>query len=185
MISKGQYNKATNLSMELIDLCQDGLNYYQTYDWIFLKTIVSLGYLGWILYSTLFILKTYVYVSLKIESNPSIILNSIGLCAVIGTAILLLLKKAPITYYLYASFPIFFWIQSLKEKEFVSLIICKKIKRPGSALSHCILYLIGLELLVFIFFISRSVLISIERYCLPGYRFLACSGLSPCQRLSV
>jgi hypothetical protein len=34
--------------------------FFFSYDWRFLRSIVSIGYVGWIAYSLLFIIKTYV-----------------------------------------------------------------------------------------------------------------------------
>lgn len=41
----------------MVDLCYCFCHH--SYDWLFLRTIVSLGYLGWIFYSSLFVAKTY------------------------------------------------------------------------------------------------------------------------------
>jgi GPI ethanolamine phosphate transferase 1 len=55
----------------MVTLSNAGLNYYQTYDWLFLRTIVSLGYMGWIVYSSLFILQTYVFTKIKVSHTSS------------------------------------------------------------------------------------------------------------------
>lgn len=58
-ISKGDYLAAERASVDLVQITLDGLRYYQTYDWLFLRSIISTGYLGWIVYSSIFIIQKY------------------------------------------------------------------------------------------------------------------------------
>jgi phosphatidylinositol glycan class N len=51
LISNGAYEDSITLSHELLAVGLAGLRYLQTYDWLFLRTIVSFGYLGWIAYA--------------------------------------------------------------------------------------------------------------------------------------
>ncbi|OMH81934.1 GPI ethanolamine phosphate transferase 1 [Zancudomyces culisetae] len=55
-----EYKEAISLSEEVIQLGLDGLSYYQKYDWILLKTVITLGYLGWMAFSAIFIIENYV-----------------------------------------------------------------------------------------------------------------------------
>ena len=59
----------------MIDTCLQGLRYYQTYDWLFLRSIVSFGYIGWIVYSTLFILRAYIKIDSKfnLDTSPKVL----------------------------------------------------------------------------------------------------------------
>ncbi|KAH6578703.1 hypothetical protein BASA61_000168 [Batrachochytrium salamandrivorans] len=59
LIDNNKFEEAENTSTKLIQTCIDGLRYYQTYDWLFLRSIISFGYVGWIVYSTIFMLYTY------------------------------------------------------------------------------------------------------------------------------
>ncbi|KAJ3107774.1 Glycosyl phosphatidyl inositol anchor synthesis [Phlyctochytrium bullatum] len=59
LIGAGHIELAEAKSMQMVQLCIDGLRYYQTYDWLFLRSIISAGYAGWIAYSLLFMVKTY------------------------------------------------------------------------------------------------------------------------------
>ncbi|KAJ3219581.1 Glycosyl phosphatidyl inositol anchor synthesis [Clydaea vesicula] len=43
LIAKEFYKKAELKSVELVLTCLDGLRYYQTYDWLFLRSIISTG----------------------------------------------------------------------------------------------------------------------------------------------
>ena len=55
----GLYTKAITQSMQLAETAIEGLRYYQTYDWLFLRSIITAGYVGWIAYSLLFVIKSY------------------------------------------------------------------------------------------------------------------------------
>eukprot|EP00158_Paraphelidium_tribonemae_P006831 Partr_v1_DN27988_c2_g3_i3_m11368 putative phosphatidylinositol glycan anchor biosynthesis, class N len=59
-IAKSEWQSAQLKSLELIDICIKGLRYFQTYDWLFLRSVASLGYLGWILFSLVFVYCEYV-----------------------------------------------------------------------------------------------------------------------------
>lgn len=47
------------LSQSLRSLALKGLNYFQTYDWLMLMTVVTLGYTGWMIYLILHVLQSY------------------------------------------------------------------------------------------------------------------------------
>jgi phosphatidylinositol glycan class N len=155
MIDIERFNEATDKSVELIDMCQEGLNYYQTYhvnyysyDWFFLRTLVSFGYIGWIMFSTLFILKKYVYNAEKYPNKHPVWIDICAIIMVIGTVILMTLKRSPITYYLYAFFPIFFWSQTFKQVDVLRMAVRNNYMNFGYVLFTIIFYFIGLELLV-------------------------------------
>jgi hypothetical protein len=59
LINKHQYEEAIKLSQELITLSLSGLHYFQTYDWFFLMGTVTMGYLGWMVYILLYVIKNY------------------------------------------------------------------------------------------------------------------------------
>jgi GPI ethanolamine phosphate transferase 1 len=61
LIEEKDYETATAQCMDWIDRSLAGLRYFQTYDWLFLRSIVSAGYVGWILYSLSFVLDLYVF----------------------------------------------------------------------------------------------------------------------------
>ncbi|CAG8437209.1 923_t:CDS:10 [Scutellospora calospora] len=60
LIDIEKYAEAEALCKILISLCLEGLRYFQTYDWFMLRSIVTSGYIGWIIYSLKFTLKEYV-----------------------------------------------------------------------------------------------------------------------------
>jgi phosphatidylinositol glycan class N len=61
LIDAEEYETAEKLCLDLIDLSLQGLRYFQTYDWLFLRSIITLGYIGWCLFGLEFVIRTYVY----------------------------------------------------------------------------------------------------------------------------
>lgn len=158
-IANRSYEKASQDSAHLIALLIEGLRYFQTYDWLLLRTIISLGYLGWIVYSTLFIIKTY-SVGDQITKLPPVsgkfyFFVNIGFWALlIAFYALLHQKDSPLTYYFYGVFPLYFATAAVKEWSIVPGIL-ENLKFTGSNLktiAHISFYLISLEVLVISYF---------------------------------
>ncbi|KAJ3311978.1 Glycosyl phosphatidyl inositol anchor synthesis [Boothiomyces sp. JEL0838] len=156
-IERGEYEKAESLSSMLIDLSIEGLRYYQTYDWLLLRTIVSLGYLGWIAYSVLFIIHTY-YSSIStsqkeksLENHFQVQLGQLLIFA--GLSGMLFYKESPVSYYAYSIFPIYFWGEVLKQIGFVKTLLSGTFDRNRlQSYGYTGLYLASLELLVLSYF---------------------------------
>lgn len=110
LINTGRYQEAELKCVELIEICLEGLRYLQTYDWLFLRSIVTAGYVGWIAFSFLYVLQAYVY---RIDGDVSaseLPIKGAGFALAILFTILFI-QNSPWTYYAYATFPIFFWAQ--------------------------------------------------------------------------
>lgn len=107
-IDKGRSEEAISLCDELIDTTLEGLRYLQTYDWLFLRTMVTAGYLGWIAYAITTMIDLYVLQgeSTVLRSNASLISFVSVLVALFA---ILYRQKSALTYYGYATFPVFFW----------------------------------------------------------------------------
>ena len=60
LIQNGQYQESIKSSGELIALGLAGLRYLQTYDWLFLRALITVGYLGWIAYALTTVVDLYV-----------------------------------------------------------------------------------------------------------------------------
>ncbi|ORY72728.1 Phosphatidylinositolglycan class N-domain-containing protein [Leucosporidium creatinivorum] len=117
MIDAELYEEAQNMSMELVKIGLRGLRYFQTYDWLILRTIVTLGYLGFILYNTSFLLRRHVYPSapLRRQSTPNVIAPLLGVFAFTLLSTKFMIEQAPPSYYLYALFPAFFFSSILSD----------------------------------------------------------------------
>lgn len=87
------------------------------YDWIILQIIVVSGYVGWMLYSSLFIIEHYV--SLKPSKPTSSKAPLLGLTVFSAISAKFLQERAPWTYYLYAAFPCFFWSRVLASRAYL------------------------------------------------------------------
>lgn len=107
-IDKNRASDAIAQCQELIHLGLQGLRYLQTYDWLFLRTLVTLGYLGWIAYAITTVIDLHV---LHGSTEPQRTLASnIGFSsALVALFSLLYVQSSSSTYYIYAIFPVFFW----------------------------------------------------------------------------
>jgi phosphatidylinositol glycan class N len=107
-IKDGHYEEAIVESNSLIKIGLEGLRYLQTYDWLFLRALVTIGYLGWIAFALTTVINLHV---LHGRAGTSRTLVS----RILFSSILLILfasfiaSKSPITYYAYAIFPVAFW----------------------------------------------------------------------------
>ena len=150
-------------STKLITLCIDGLRYYQTYDWLFLRSVISLGYVGWIVFSVTFILIEYLPAKkpspkfgLPNVSDSSI--TSLAFAGLGGMCLMLCLKDSPAAYYLYVLFPIYFWSETFKKRQFIrTLVSSAKQADWWKAFGNIFGYIAFLEVLVSTYF-QRSIL---------------------------
>ncbi|KAJ5108903.1 GPI ethanolamine phosphate transferase 1 [Penicillium angulare] len=108
LISNGEYEESIRLSSELLLAGLEGLRYLQTYDWLFLRTIVTLGYLGWIAYSLTTVIDLHVLhgTSDSHRTTASISFFSSVLVALFSV---FLYQSSSWRYYFYGFFPVYFW----------------------------------------------------------------------------
>lgn len=112
LIDEKQFVDAIEQSEELMSLSLAGLRYLQTYNWLFLRTLVTIGYLGWIGYAIASFLHTYVTPDERKSSHLTVRLTS--LCILSALFWVFYFQRSPINYYLYALFPVFFWDQVIE-----------------------------------------------------------------------
>ncbi|KAF2734555.1 PigN-domain-containing protein [Polyplosphaeria fusca] len=107
-IGAGRYDDALEQSNELIQLGLQGLRYLQTYDWLFLRTLVTVGYIGWIMFAVTTVIDLHVLeeASETLRTVPSMIGFSSALA---GLYSVLYMQQSPWIYYAYAFFPVMFW----------------------------------------------------------------------------
>ncbi|WEW59340.1 Glycosyl phosphatidyl inositol anchor synthesis [Emydomyces testavorans] len=116
LIAKKKYEEAINRSSDLLDDALDGLRYLQTYDWLFLRTVVTAGYLGWIIYSLTTVIDLHVLhrTSKSVRTTFSMMFFS---SLLVGLYSVLWIQKSSWRYYAYATFPVFFWEEVVARRE--------------------------------------------------------------------
>ncbi|KAL8775282.1 MAG: hypothetical protein Q9209_000289 [Squamulea sp. 1 TL-2023] len=114
-IDQGQFKQGIRMSQDLLQTGLEGMRYLQTYDWLFLRMLVTIGYLGWIAFALTTV------IDLHVLQNKGAYLRNTATSAACGTIfsgvlLLLWLRSAPYTYYLYALFPVIFWEEVLQRR---------------------------------------------------------------------
>lgn len=114
-IDNGKPDDAIRQIYELIDLGLDGMRYLQTYDWFFLRTLITIGYVGWIVFAITTVIDLHVLTeeTRAQRTMPSIIAFSSVLA---GLYAVLVKQRSPLVYYLYAAFPVLFWEESFARR---------------------------------------------------------------------
>lgn len=108
LIDRGQHEEAIRETAELVRLGLAGLRYLQTYDWLFLRALITMGYLGWITFALTTVIDLHV---LHGNSKTSRTLASSLFFSSILVALFasFIVSESPLTYYAYAVFPVAFW----------------------------------------------------------------------------
>lgn len=108
LIDEGKHQEAIQETAIIVQVGLEGLRYLQTYDWLFLRALVTIGYLGWITFALTTVIDLHVLHG-KIETSrtlPGSIFFSSVLVLLYASFIM---SKSPLTYYAYAIFPVVFW----------------------------------------------------------------------------
>jgi phosphatidylinositol glycan class N len=108
LIDQGEYEEAIHETAAIVKIGLEGLRYLQTYDWLFLRALITLGYLGWIAFALTTVIDLHVLHGRTETSRtlPSIMFFSSILVLLYASFIT---SKSPMTYYAYAIFPVGFW----------------------------------------------------------------------------
>ncbi|KAK5167088.1 Glycosyl phosphatidyl inositol anchor synthesis [Saxophila tyrrhenica] len=108
LIEEGQYIEAIVMAHNLIKLGLQGLRYLQTYDWLFLRALVTLGYVGWITFAFTTAVDAHMLDG-KIEASRSAASIVAFASVLVALYSFLFIQSSPPTYYAYAIFPVMFW----------------------------------------------------------------------------
>lgn len=108
LIRQGRFDQAIAMSQELLNLGLEGLRYLQTYDWLFLRLLVTLGYLGWIAFAITTVIDMHVLQGKTQTLRTTATTMAFG-SLLVGAFSALWFRQAPYTYYAYMIFPFIFW----------------------------------------------------------------------------
>jgi phosphatidylinositol glycan class N len=108
LLEEGQHELAISESQKLLQLGIGGLRYLQTYDWLFLRALVTVGYLGWIAFATTTVIDLHVLHGKTTTSRTTATASMFG-AVLVALFSILFVKKSPVQYYAYAAFPVIFW----------------------------------------------------------------------------
>ncbi|GMN42444.1 hypothetical protein TIFTF001_011660 [Ficus carica] len=130
LISGRNYDAAMKLAEDLRSLALQGFHYFQTYDWLMLMSVISLGYIGWMIYLVLHVLQSYTslpsnlfskeHAAYETEDTRKVQVCGGLLMGVIST--LLLLECSPPLYHAYTAMTVFLWTQIFSEYRFIKAL---------------------------------------------------------------
>lgn len=116
LIHDKRFEAAIADSQAILQLGLEGLRYLQTYDWLFLRTLVTLGYLGWMVFALTTVIDLHVLHGKAEISRTAMTVGSTG-SILIGLYSMFLYQRAPWTYYIYATLPVLFWEEVLARRQ--------------------------------------------------------------------
>lgn len=166
LIHARDYIAAEALANTLVELSLRGLRYFQTYDWLFLRGTITLGYVGWCFYCLVHLIG-YDVLRGPVEAYPRVqmlvrkltvpttfidIVFQVDLASTLvfaGLAGMIWVQRMPIMYYAYIFFPVLFWNQVLRNAGYLQHA-ASKVAEFGifRSLAYAAVLLIFLESLV-------------------------------------
>lgn len=140
-IRSGQYDEAITSSRKLIDLALEGAYYLQTYDWLLLVCIVTAGYVGSILWGSIYLIREHVLTPAEVEAVLRKQSGGWSLGRILTAPLLAALyakftaEESPATYYLYATFAVLFWIRVIDQRDFLAFTLRGQLRSSTSTRS--------------------------------------------------
>ncbi|KAK3334247.1 LOW QUALITY PROTEIN: GPI ethanolamine phosphate transferase 1 [Neurospora tetraspora] len=116
LIDAGRYEEAIEESAALMKVGLGGLRYLQTYDWLFLRALITIGYLGWIAYALTMVVDLHVLHS-RVRPSRTLSKGLFFTSVLVALYASFTISKSPLTYYAYAFFPVFFWEEVYARRE--------------------------------------------------------------------
>ncbi|KAI3535267.1 phosphatidylinositolglycan class N [Colletotrichum filicis] len=186
LVDAGNYEEAIEESAALMKIALEGLRYLQTYDWLFLRTLITIGYLGWMAFALTIVVDLHVLRGSQLPSRTT--LGTTAFSSVLAALYAsFIISKSPVTYYAYGFFPVVFWEEVWARRS--SLIEGRKVLfghiKTGASIFSFLLNLvayIGIIVSLALGYIHREVLTVI--YVLAafwpmtyGLRFLQLNSL--------
>jgi GPI ethanolamine phosphate transferase 1 len=170
LIKAGNYEEAIEESAALIKIALEGLRYLQTYDWLFLRALITIGYLGWMAFALTIVVDMHV---LQGSTPPARTLA--GLVVASSTLVALYasfaLSKSPALYYAYAFFPVVFWEEVYARQESLrrgGKVLFGKVQSGANALS----FLFNMVIYVGVIFSLVRIKTSLVKFDLLNRHFV-------------
>ncbi|EFQ27563.1 phosphatidylinositolglycan class N [Colletotrichum graminicola] len=162
LVDAGNYEEAIEESAALVKVALEGLRYLQTYDWLFLRTLITIGYLGWMAFALTVVIGLHV---LRGSHPPcrtrvgTTVFTSV-LAALYASFVI---SKSPITYYAYGFFPVVFWEEVWARRHSLvkgRQVLFGHIKTGGSVVSFSlnVVVYVGIIVSLALGYIHREVL---------------------------
>ncbi|KAF7534977.1 hypothetical protein G7054_g5760 [Neopestalotiopsis clavispora] len=108
LIAAGSHEEAIEETAVLIKSGLEGMRYLQTYDWLFLRAVITVGYLGWMAFALTTVIDLHVLQgSTQAQRSLTSVASFSSVLVVLYASFIA--SHSPITYYAYAFFPVFFW----------------------------------------------------------------------------
>lgn len=149
LIDQGHYEDAIQETAALVKVGLAGLRYLQTYDWLFLRALITIGYLGWIAFALTTVIDLHVLHG-KAETSRTLfgaLFFSSILVALYGSFVV---SKSPVTYYAYAIFPVVFWEEVYARRNALNegrKVLFAHVKSAGGVIILLLKAIIGLGLI--------------------------------------
>ncbi len=158
LLKKKSYERAIDLCKNLAVECKEAVHYYHKYHRLFLKGVMSAGFVGWMLCILIAILEDHLQPEHRLRASPSASSSSplaiiIALCLV--TWSLLLYQASPLLYYAYYTIPVLCWAHVWRKKGVVWYTWQQARHNPVRVFQGVLLLFLGtgtLELMVLSFF---------------------------------
>ncbi|KAL0083736.1 MCD4/FSR2/SSU21/ZRG16 [Phycomyces blakesleeanus] len=161
LIDIKDYMAAESLSKKLMSECLAGLRYFQTYDWLFLRGVITAGYVGWCAFCLEFVIRYYILSENTIKylgQSTSKLIDGMAVLVFGFLSFMVWIQDMPTMYYAYVFFPVYFWRQVLQNKDIFAAILSSASREGWTVLiRNTIGTLLALELLVYSYF-RREVL---------------------------
>ena len=118
LIDDQQYGLAIEESIDLNKIGVEGMRYLQTYDWLFLRLLVTMGYLGWVAFALTSVIDLHVLDGKIVPSRSSAVTSIFSALGAVMIAYLFA-RSSSWRYYIYALFPLLFWEEVVARREAV------------------------------------------------------------------
>ncbi|KAG4302229.1 hypothetical protein PCK1_001501 [Pneumocystis canis] len=160
-----KYDEAIALSKEMLKICLAGLQYLQTYDLLFLHSIITIGYIGWIIF--MFIQIINIYMPKDTYQTQRTLFSSIVFSSILlGLFTMLYIEKSPLFYYAYIIFPIFFWEYIFTNKKIIYKFIILFSKTMQGSYKSALFFL---NFIIYFILLESIIIGYFERKIFTGY----------------